>query len=149
MHGYLPNSDVGEDVRRISRRLFYSPFFTNQSVFNDLESLFENISLGKIENVCTKNIRTDSRCTIELFFTPKLSEKELKLVEKENTNFLKTFKHFHDYLGRVDVDEAEMKLSESKLKFVMGVCKRSTFIINIEKGRPSTFPKWLYPEFWY
>ena len=110
------------------------------------------MSLGNIENVCTKDIRTDSGYAIELFYTPKLSEKELKLVEKENANFLKTFQHFQDYLGspgRVDVGEAEMKLSESKLKFVNGVCKRWTFIINNDNGRPSIFPKRLFPEFWY
>ena len=61
-------------------------------------------------------------------FLPKLTEEEMKLVEKEDTTYLQTF--FASDLDRnPDVPEAEMLLSESDSKYVEGFGYRETFTI--------------------
>ena len=76
-----------------------------ESVNDDFESLIQNLRLGKQPD----NWRST-------YFLPKLTTKELKLVQSKDLNYLDTF------LKRdPDVDEAEMKLSESKSKFVYAV----------------------------
>ena len=87
--------------------------FCKLSVNDDLESLFEDIRLGKEPD--------DGVLT---YFLPKLTKKELKLVEIQDTSYLETFS-----LRNPDVSEAEMKLSESDSKFVRGRCWRTTFTI--------------------
>ena len=87
------------------------------SVNDDLESFFENIRLGK---------EPDER--VDTYFLPKLTGKELKLVEKRDTSYLQTF---YDGLYTInpDVDETEMMLSESDSKYVRGWFLRRTFVI--------------------
>ena len=84
------------------------------SVNDDLESLFENIRLGKEpdEYVWT-------------YFLPKLTEEELKLVERRDTSYLQTFLHSVN----ADVNETEMMLSESDSKYIYEFSYRRTFII--------------------
>ena len=84
------------------------------SVNDDLESLFENIRLGKEpdEYVWT-------------YFLPKLTEEELKLVERRDTSYLQTFLHSLN----ADVNETEMMLSESDSKYIYEFSYRRTFII--------------------
>ena len=81
------------------------------SVNDDLESLFENIRLGKEpdEDVWT-------------YFLPKLTEEELELVERRDTSYLQTFYRGSD----ADVDENEMMLSESDSKYVRGFSRFQT-----------------------
>ena len=83
------------------------------SVNDDLESLFEDIRHGK---------ELDE--AVWTYFLPKLTKKELELIEKKDTSYLETFS-----LRNPDVSEAEMKLSESDSKFVRGWCWRKTFTI--------------------
>ena len=87
--------------------------FWSNSVNDDLESLFENIRLGKEpdEEVFT-------------YFLPKLTEKELEQVERRDTSYFKTFARWNP-----DVDETEMMLSESDSKYVKADCYRRTFVI--------------------
>ena len=87
------------------------------SVNDDFESLFENIRLGKEPN---EGVRT--------YFLPKLTEEELELVERRDTSYLQTF-YRGLYGGNPDVDETEMMLSESDLKYVLGRSWRRTFVI--------------------
>ena len=95
------------------------------SVNDDLESLFENIRLGKEpdEKVLT-------------YFLPKLTEEELELVERKDKSYLQTF--FYD--DEADVDETEMMLSESDSKYVRGESFRRTFVID---GAASQFTEGL------
>ena len=88
--------------------------YEKDSVNDDLESLFANIRLGKEpdENVYT-------------YFLPKLTEEELELVERRDTNYLQTF----EWGKYADVDETEMMLSESDSKYVYGQSRRITFVI--------------------
>ena len=83
------------------------------SVNDDLESLFENIRLGKEPDDC-----------VWTYFLPKLTEEELELVERRDTSYLQTF-----WTSNPDVDETEMMLSESDSKYVRGVSERKTFVI--------------------
>ena len=84
------------------------------SVNDDLESLFENIRLGK---------EPDEK--VYTYFLPKLTEEELELVERRDTSYLQTFNRGN----YADVDETEMMLSESDSKYVRGESRRRTFVI--------------------
>ena len=86
---------------------------SKDSVNDDLESLFENIRLGK---------EPDEE--VETYFLPKLTEEELELVERRDTSYLDTFSS-----GNPDVDETEMMLSESDSKYVFGWSSRRTYVI--------------------
>ena len=83
------------------------------SVNDDLESLFENIRLGKEPNEL-----------VHTYFLPKLTKEELELVEKKDPSYLKTFKFPYP-----DVLEFEMMLSESDSKYVYTWGWRKTFAI--------------------
>lgn len=82
------------------------------SINDDLQSFFEDLQLGKEPN---KNTST--------YFLPKLTDEEMKLVDRQDTSFLKTISR------RKDVEEAEMNLSDSNSKFVEGRSGRTTFTI--------------------
>ena len=88
--------------------------FPRKSVNEDLESLFKNVKLGKAPDNY-----------IDAYFIPKLTKKELKLVERKDHNFMRTFT---DEMN-ADVNKAEMMLSESNSKFVLGHSRRFAFII--------------------
>ena len=85
----------------------------HDSVNDDLESLFEDLRLG--------NELKEKSFT---YFLPKLTEEEMELVEKKDPSYLETLGSFNP-----DVDESEMKLSESDSKFVRGLGWRRTFTI--------------------
>ena len=84
------------------------------STNDDIESLFGDLRLGKRPIRRTKT-----------YSSPKLAEEELKLVEKKDLNYMKTFQHGKD----ADVSEAKMKMSKSDSKFVDASCYRDTFKI--------------------
>ena len=83
------------------------------SVNDDLESLFENIRLGKEPNE-----------RVWTYFLPKLTKEELVLVARTDTSFFQSF-----WSSNPDVDETEMILSESDSKYVRGESWRKTFAI--------------------
>ena len=113
--------------------------FTNKSVFDDLESFYKNIRFRNNRKACTN--RYKNAYFVQSYHLPKLTEKELKLVKLKDKDFMKTFANQLKDNGNPDVDEAEMKLSESKSKFVQIDCSRWTFIINMNGQTPSCFPK--------
>ena len=88
--------------------------FEKFSVNDDLESLFENIQLGK---------EPDEE--VDTYFLPKLTEVELELVERKDTSFLKTFIKS----SNPDVNETDMMLSESDSKYIYERSWRKTFVI--------------------
>ena len=87
------------------------------SVHDDLESLFEDLRLGR-------EVLDD---TYHTYFLPELTTKEMELVRRKDTRYLETFNLY--LYGNPDVDEAEMKLSESDSKFLYGRGHRRTFTI--------------------
>ena len=89
------------------------------SVNDDIESLFEDIRLGKERAEWIHGL------IFFTYFLPKLTDEEMRLVDRKDTSYFETFS-FAD----PDVDEAEMKLSESDSKFLHGRGSRSTFTIS-------------------
>ena len=84
-----------------------------ESVNDDLDSFFEDICLGK-----------EPEDEALAYFLPKLTRKELKLVERKDSDFMHTFLRKMD----ADVEKTEMNLSESDSKFVLGFSVRNTLI---------------------
>ena len=84
------------------------------SVNDDLETLLEKIQLGK-----------EPDDDVDFYFLPKLTEHELKLVERKDEDFMMTFGWEMD----ADVDKAEMAASESDSKYVYRHGWRETFTI--------------------
>ena len=120
--------------------------FTNKSVFDDLESFYKNVKSRRYQKACTN--RYGQAYFVQSYCLPKLTDEEMKLMEMKDKDYLKTFwntsrhtiydndiwnydgpdhPNYHD----PDVDETEMKLSESKSKFVLVECNRWTFIISM------------------
>ena len=92
------------------------------SINDDLEMFLTNL-------LNSKEIKEE---VVRSFFTPKLTEEELKLVEAKNKDHLNSYS-VH-YRGRnADVDPEEMKKSDSKSKYVHGRCWRRTFPLTLEK----------------
>ena len=85
-----------------------------ESVNDDLESMVEDIRLGKKRN--------DAVIT---YFFPELTEEELNLVEEEDNDFMYTFEKREDY----EYIKYKMEESESDSLFVFGACLRNTFSI--------------------
>ena len=85
------------------------------SVNDDLETFFEDLRLGK---------QPDEE--VDVYFLPKLTKEEMKLIKRKDTTYLQTFEW---WMWNPDVSEAEMKLSESDSKFVEGWAWRRTFTI--------------------
>ena len=93
------------------------------SVNDDLESFFEDLRLGK-----------EPDQSVFTYFLPKLTEEEMKLVERKDKSYFETFLQLFP-----DVKEAEMKLSESDSKFVQGRGYRSTFTIENESLQNNSY----------
>ena len=91
------------------------------SVNDDLESLFENIRLGK---------EPDEK--VETYFLPKLTEEELELVERRDQSYLQSL-----WYSNPDVDDNKMLLSESDSKYVKGLSLRKTFVIKNSSAKLS------------
>ena len=91
------------------------------SINDDLERFFNNLQNQK-------EVKYED---VFSFFTPKLTKEELKLVQEENVDHLKTY---WDYLkGRnPDVDVDEMKKSNSKSKYIHVSCIRRTIPLTLE-----------------
>ena len=102
-------------------KLKNDPFWSERSVNDDLEEFFINLQTQKeVQNQ-----------VVGSFFTPKLTNAELKLIEEGN---LKTYRNY--LFGRnPDVDVEEMNKSDSKSKYVHGYCLRATipFTLATEK----------------
>ena len=119
--------------------------FTNRSFFDDLELFYKRVKFRCHKKACTN--RFGHAFSVHSFFLPKLTDRELKLVEVKDNDYLKTFRNGTrvdydlDYdLDDPDVPEREMKLSESKSKFVLVDCHRWTFIISMTGEVPSIYP---------
>ena len=73
---------------------------------------------------------------VSSFFTPKLTNEELKFVQERNQEHLRTYAVHYidiDYIDRnPDVDVEEMKKSDSKSKYVHGICVRFTIALTLE-----------------
>ena len=97
-----------------------------ESIHDDLDKFFIDIQDDAIEEEWVNS-----------FFTPKLTEEELQLVEEKNEEHLSTYSdHFHG--ENPDIDLEEMKLSDSASKYVHGMCIRQTFYLTLESIQKRT-----------
>ena len=94
--------------------------FDKASVHDDLEMFFEAIKLG---NDCG-NLESVVPPPLGMYCLPKLTEEELLLLKNKDEEYLRGFAGFANGHGNPDVDEHEMKLSESKSKFAYCMCVR-------------------------
>ena len=96
--------------------------FYEGSINDDLERFWINLqNETEVKNEYVKS-----------FFTPKLTDEELKLVLEENEEHFKTY-YFKD---DADVDAEEMKKSSSTSKYVHGTCLRHTFVLKMKQTKP-------------
>lgn len=92
------------------------------SVNDDVESFFIYLQNGeKVEE------------EVWSFYLPKLTEKELKQVEDKNHEHFMTYLTYHEG-DDPDVKQEQMEKSESRLKFVCGLCVRTTEFLEIESS---------------
>ena len=87
------------------------------SINDDLEKFLINLQNQK--EVKYEHVRS--------FFTPQLTNEELKLVQEGNKKHLETY-----WFPNPDVDVEEMKKSDSKSKYVHGRCSRKTIPLTLE-----------------
>ena len=93
------------------------------SINDDLENFFDRL----------QNQQKINRETVRSFFTPKLTDEEMMLVEERNKLHLETYLVHHR--GRnPDVNDEEMKRSDSKSKYVEGFCARYTRVLTLESN---------------
>ena len=145
---YRKNLITKEKVERYCTEYFFShtPFgfihnerelkeaeqHLNESVFDDLESTFQHLKSGNENEACSKNL-----LPVMSYYIPKLTQKELNLVDVKDELYLKTFWNVRRPFLSVDVNPAEMKRSESNSKFVNGVAKAGCQI-DTDKSLPCT-----------
>ena len=105
-------------------KLTNEKFWKNQktSINDDLETFYTSL-------LNSKEIKEEK---VHSFFTPKLTDEELKLVETKNEDHLNTY-FYHCSLRNPDVDPDEMKKSDSKSKYVHGECFRRTYSLTLGK----------------
>ena len=92
------------------------------SINDDLEMFLTNL-------LNSKEIKEEE---VFSFFTPKLTEEELKLVEAKNKEHLESYSDHCVYGENPDVDRVEMKKSDSKSKYVHGRCYRRSYSLTLE-----------------
>ena len=103
-------------------KLKNDPEWEKGSINDDLERFLINLQNQK-------EVKYESAAT---FFTPKLSNDELKLVEQRDEEYFKTYEY--GFIGRnPDVNLEEMKKSDSKSKYVHGRCVRKTMHLTLEE----------------
>ena len=72
---------------------------------------------------------------VRSFFLPKLTTKELKLVNEKNPEYMHTLVYHYSFPGTLtfsaDVPPDEMEKSESKDKYLHSSCSRVTLLLNV------------------
>ena len=92
--------------------------FETQSVNDDLDTLFEDLRLSKLS--ITKLLSPVKYYTIQTYYLPMLTEKELEMAGRRNPNYLRSFAAMNPY-GTVP--------SESDSRFVEAYNIRRTFLV--------------------
>ena len=95
------------------------------SINDDLERFFINL----------QNQKEVKEEDVFSFFTPKLTNEELKLVQEGNKEHLKSYAYYYIDGLNPDVDVEEMKKSDSKSKYVHGYCERWTIPLTLETSQ--------------
>ena len=95
------------------------------SVLNDIDELFETVSISAIE----ESIENDQNYQYSFLFQ-KLTDEELKLVQKKESNYLKRFlRYTSEKRNHISIDEKEMKDSDSESRYAFLYSFRVTTIL--------------------
>ena len=121
-----------ENAKNAYRKKWKSDYgeLIKNSINDDLENFFNNIQNGKYIRYSEKQ----SKEYVQSFFTPKLTDEELKLVEEKNEEHLQSYQDFY-FKRNPDVDPAEMKRSDSESKYVKVWCYRRTSQLTLELNK--------------
>ena len=126
-----------EKVKKAAEgKLKNEPAWAKESINDHLERFL--INLQKQKEVKYEHVYS--------FFTPKLTNEELKLVEEANKEHLKTYLLWEDDVNGLnpDVDVEEMKKSDSKSKYVHGRCWRKTIPLTLATEKSDDYDKTDY-----
>ena len=110
-------------------------------------SYFEGSVTDDLESFLNKLINKEeiTREMFWSFFLPKLTEEELKLVAEKDYDHLNTY-----WAGSTaDVDEEEMKRSDSKDKYVRVLCRRYTIPLTLDANVTLSADEILEESFQY
>ena len=108
------------------------------SINDDLESFFNHLQeISSLEEI--------KKGRVWSFFLPKLTDKELELIEKKDSEHMMTYR----MNWNPDVNQEEMKKSDSQDKYLLGTCFRVTNVLPNEvnqtpklvKDLPTIFPR--------
>ena len=102
------------------------------SINDDLEVFLANILNCQYEYKPRSKGKRIEEQNVYSFFTQKLTEEELKLVEVKNEDHLKTYMYYVDG-DNPDVSAKQMKKSDSKSKYVHARCRRLTYSLTLRK----------------
>ena len=96
--------------------------YIETSVLNDIDELFETASISAMED----SVKNDKNYS---FLFQKFTADELKLVQKKESNYLKRFVRYSGKSDHVNIDEREMKDSESESRYAFLYSLRVTTIL--------------------
>ena len=112
----------------------------------DLEWLFYAGSINEDLDSFINNLQSSNKMKDEVvrsFLTPKLTKEDLKLVEENNEEHMRTYSSYPN----ADVDVVEMKNSDSKDKYLHSEClRRTNHLTHESKETPSIFLRSLLGE---
>ena len=107
-----------------------------EGVCDDLEYLYDKLKAGVYDfnDQLSHSIYSRKREETHSYFVSKLTEREMQLVDMKDETHLVTYSWYYagHLNGRInpDVDEKEMKQSNSESKYVKFSCKRKTFLLS-------------------
>ena len=96
------------------------------SIHDDLDSFFERLCLGEEPNE-----------TARTYFFPKLSEKETKLFEAEDLDFLLSWQDDESYEKEIFHSLETNTDYDKSLEYIRGICTRQTFLIHNDHDHES------------
>ena len=101
-----------------------------RSFYDDLETLFEELQLGKNPSRCTRT-----------YHLPKLTVDQLALVDSKDKQFFRTFDKMYPYVFPPYVFPKKKMETVSDSEFILGVSQRRTFRISLNKRHTSAEKK--------
>ena len=119
------------------KQYYNEEYYLQESKLDDMENFVEKICIGEIDEV--------DKYT---FFLPKLSEKEVQMIEDKNIEYLKSFPCYHYRLEDPNINPDEIlnepEEQRSKTRFLFGCSRRVTVTLNLPKYKnKSSVKKWL------
>ena len=131
LSGFLTFLYIGRRklVTKEKSKKAYEGKLQNEDAWKDRKiSLNDDLEVFLESQVDQQEIEADRVCS---FLLQKLTNNELKLVADKNEHHSKSYFHYH-INGNFDVDAKEMKISNSKSKYVDSFCSRWTLKLDAD-----------------